>query len=40
MIVKEYMGVGRGARPRQPRPSGGVFYRLFMLWFAGPARRD
>ena len=35
MIVNEYKGGGRQARPASRTPRGGLLYRLFMKWFGG-----
>ncbi|MCS6625220.1 hypothetical protein N0B44_20115 [Roseibacterium beibuensis] len=33
VIVKEYKGGGRQARPAARKSRGGLVYRLFMKWF-------
>ena len=33
MIISEYRGGGRQARPVRRGPRGGLVYRLFMRWF-------
>lgn len=39
MIVNEYKGGGRQARPAGRKRRGGILYRLFMKWFRGAGFR-
>jgi hypothetical protein len=39
VIVHEYKGGGRQARPARRKTRGGFFYRLFMKWFGGTGFR-
>ena len=39
MIVNEYKGGGREARPAVRKARGGLLYRLFMKWFGGAGFR-